>query len=133
MGHHALWSHETALPPEVDSPARARDFVRRQLIGHHLPYLVEDVRLVVSELATNAMQHARTPFTVRLEQGLRDVVLTVRDGSTSTPVESRPRGTVDALSPGGRGLVIVGQVSRAWGVTSATDGSKSVWATFTTR
>lgn len=48
-----------------------------------LPQLIENVSLVVSELATNAVVHAHTPFTVRLSCENGSLVLTVRDGSTS--------------------------------------------------
>ena len=55
--HH--WSHEVHLNPLATSAAEARTFVvapsRRQ---HDLAYLVEDVRLVVSELVTNSVLHA---------------------------------------------------------------------------
>lgn len=92
-------------------------------------YLVEDVRLVVSELATNAMTHARTPFAVSLEQRVREVVVTVQDGSTSG-VE---RVAADVLDMHGRGLVIVEHVSHDWGVAVEPSGTKSVWASFVTR
>ena len=60
------WSHETVLAPEPISAALARDFVYVHLVAHDLFPLVEDVRLVVSELATNAVAHAQTPFRVTL-------------------------------------------------------------------
>jgi len=41
--------------------------VTRQLVDHRLAYLVDEVRLVASELATNAVVHAATEFTVVLE------------------------------------------------------------------
>ena len=50
------WSHEVILAAEPKSVAVAREFVSRHLVGHDLPRLVEDVRLVVSELATNAVK-----------------------------------------------------------------------------
>jgi len=69
-----LWSHRTVLPGEPASVGQTRDFICSRHLEHHLPYLVEDMRLVVSELATNATLHARTPFTVTLD-GLPDAVL----------------------------------------------------------
>ena len=44
---------------------QARRFAQ-QLTTSHLEALVDDVELVASELATNAMQHAGTPFHLRL-------------------------------------------------------------------
>ncbi|MGH3334110.1 MAG: ATP-binding protein [Nocardioidaceae bacterium] len=126
MGQFTLWSHETELPAEAVSASRARDFVAYHLVEHQLFHLVEDVRLVVSELATNAMVHAQTPFTVTLEQDEQAVLLTVHDGSPTPPVPLQP----DLLDAGGRGLSIVDLVSRGWGVVEGLHGAKSVWASF---
>lgn len=127
MGTTSDWSHETALSAEPVSALRARDFVCLHLVQHELPHLVDDLRLTVSELATNAMQHARTPFTVVLEQIGVAVLLTVRDAS---PDSLAPVGAADPHGLGGRGLAIVAFLSRDWGVTTGQDGTKSVWASF---
>ena len=105
---------------------RARHFVCSLLIDHRLLYLVEDVRLVVSELATNAIRHAKTPITVTLEQVDRAVLLTVTDGSFAAPV----RQETHLLDTGGRGLSIVALVSHEWGVIQGPGEAKSVWASF---
>jgi hypothetical protein len=124
-----LWSHETLFPGEVESVPRARHFVCSLLIDHRLLYLVEDVRLVVSELATNAVRHARSPIIVRLEQVDQFVLLTVADGSLAPPV----RQAIDLLDTGGRGLSIVDLVSNDWGVIRGPGETKSVWASFALR
>jgi anti-sigma regulatory factor (Ser/Thr protein kinase) len=108
------------------SVAKARDFVCEHLVAHDLLYLVEDVRLVTSELATNAMVHARTPFVVTLSELDGVVRLTIRDGLELVPVKTTP----DLMDMNGRGLMLVERLSDEWGVTTATDGSKSVWASF---
>ena len=84
---------------------------------------------MTSELATNAMLHARTPFTVSLEQLVRIVLLTVEDGSPSTP---EPVGARD-MDTHGRGLFLVDHTSHDWGVRKGPEGTKSVWASFETR
>lgn len=71
----ADWSHETVLAADPMSVARARDFVCTHLVVHDLLHLVEDVRLVVSELATNAVAHAQTPFAVTLSSANGSVSL----------------------------------------------------------
>jgi hypothetical protein len=124
-----LWSHETLFPSEVESVPRARHFVCTLLIDHRLLYLVEDVRLVVSELATNAVRHAKSPIIVRLEQVDQFVLLTVADGSLAPPV----RQAIDLLDTGGRGLSIVDLVSNDWGVIRGPGETKSVWASFALR
>ena len=123
------WSHEAVLVAEPVSASRARDFVCLHLVEHHLLYLVEDIRLVASELATNAMVHAGTPFTVTLSASDGAVLLAVRDGSTSVPVKAVPQ----AMDTRGRGLLLVELLSREWGASTDGGGSKSVWASFATR
>jgi anti-sigma regulatory factor (Ser/Thr protein kinase) len=128
MDHRFVWSHETVLAAETISASRARDFVTFHLDEHHLRYLIDDVRLVVSELATNALVHAQTPFTVTLGQDNRVVRLTVQDGSALVPL----RAAANTLDIGGRGLSIIDLVSGDWGVARGTKGTKSVWAAFPT-
>jgi anti-sigma regulatory factor (Ser/Thr protein kinase) len=123
------WSHETVLVAEPVSVSRARDFVCEHLVAHGLLYLVEDVRLVASELATNAMVHARTPFVVTLSEVDGGVRLTIRDGSPTVPVRTSPNLT----DMNGRGLMLVELLSEEWGARTEGDGSKSVWASFATR
>ena len=121
-----LWSREITLAPEAQSVATARRFVKEQLNVHDLPSLVDDVTLVASELATNALSHAGTPFTVTITASGEDVVLEVRDGAPSRP--HRVHAAVD--EPVGRGLAIVDVVSRDWGVVIDAGAGKSVWASF---
>ena len=120
------WSHETTLAGDLRSAAEAREFVRGHLDGHQLSGLVDDVRLVASELATNAVVHAQTPFTITLEGDERSTLLTVRDGSTVLPIQL----AAQVLDSSGRGLVILEQLAQRWGVTTDTGGTKSVWAWF---
>jgi anti-sigma regulatory factor (Ser/Thr protein kinase) len=110
------------------SVATARDFVRLHLREHGLGALVDDVGLVVSELATNAVKHACTPFTVRLRGDDRSLLLTVHD-SSKEPALERPPGPT---STGGRGLAIVDRLSHDWGVDHSHGSEKSVWASFRT-
>jgi hypothetical protein len=131
MGQDSLWAHEMVLGAEPGSAAMARAFVVQHLVEHRLLYLVDDVRMVASELATNAVLHARTGFTVTLEGRARTVLLTVRDGSPTAP---QPSGAAQhVLSTSGRGLVIVGVISERWGVTEWEGDTKSVWASFDIR
>src|SRR6476620_3723124 len=85
MARMTVWSHRASFPAEAGSAGRAREFVRDRLVEHDLRYLVDDVRLVASELATNATVHARTAFTIRLERLGGVVFLVVQDGSASPP------------------------------------------------
>ena len=109
-----VWAHHIELPARAPSASRARGFV----VQH----------LVVTELATNALIHALTPFTVTLEAFAHIVLLGVQDGSLHAPVMRAcvPRDT------SGRGIQIVELLSRDWGVTAHADGGKTVWAAFAT-
>ena len=121
------WMHETVLEATPANVAVARHFVGRHLTAHRLPHLVEDVRLVTSELVTNAVEHAQTAFVVALEQADGVVVLTVRDGSVLPPT----RGDPDDLDVSGRGLLLVAALSQAWGMRGSDElVGKSVWASF---
>ena len=121
-----LWVHRITLAPERQSVATARRFVREHLTVHDLALLVDDVTLVASELATNALRHAGTAFTVTITAFPDDVVLAVEDGSISMPV--LVDAGVDEVV--GRGMAIVDVVSSDWGVVVDADVGKSVWATF---
>jgi anti-sigma regulatory factor (Ser/Thr protein kinase) len=120
------WSYSVRLTAEPASASRAREFVCLNLLRHDLQHVQDDLRLVVSELVTNAITHAETPFTVVLQREGPLVTLIVWDLSPLVPVMAAG----EAMDGGGRGLVIVDVLSRDWGVTSRPDGSKSVWAAF---
>ena len=87
--------------------------------------LAETVALVTSELASNAVQHARTPFVVRVDRIGGNVRVSVFDRSERLPAVRRGQDLADAVS--GRGLVIVEKLAQAWGV-DVEDGGKWVWA-----
>lgn len=121
------WSHRTVLAAEPKSASMARDFVCVHLVAHALSHLVEDIRLVASELATNALAHARTPFTVTLSLVNGSVLLAIKDESAAGPMKAMP----DVMDMNGRGLMLVELLSSEWGSTFDDAGCKSVWASFT--
>ena len=109
---------------EAASVRGARRFIAEcveQLGLRRLP----DVQLMVSELATNAIQHSGGRFDVTVER-LSDtaVRVEVRDfGSGSPRLLHRGKG-----AEGGRGLHIVDLLSEAWGVASRPGAiGKSTW------
>lgn len=129
MAQTASWSDRLTLPPIGDSETEARRFVVGLLIEHGLFYLVEDVGLVVGELASNARRHAKTSFTVLLE-GLGDSIrLTISDDSSVRLVLAAAPPPASAL----RGLNIVAHHSSDWGVRTGNGNAKSVWASFDLR
>lgn len=104
------------------SLSEARSFVSEAMTGWELD--PGDLPLIVSELATNALRHARTPFSVAIARVGPVVRLEVADGSSTLP--SSPSVSTDSL--GGRGLMIVAEFARRWGVEAIPSGGKVVWA-----
>lgn len=125
-------ANEVFLASESTSPARARDFVERYLQSRELHYLVDDICLVVSELVTNAVVHARTPIRVRVEEMPFCVKLTVYDHAVDHQLPNLAN-LVGADDEGGRGLWIVDACSEDWGVDLSGDEEKSTWALFAVR
>jgi anti-sigma regulatory factor (Ser/Thr protein kinase) len=77
--------------------------------------------LLISELAANAVDHARTEFELRILLGRR-LRVEVRDASQVLPA----RCAVDAESERGRGLHLLDCVAAAWGIRCGRRG-KTVW------
>jgi anti-sigma regulatory factor (Ser/Thr protein kinase) len=142
------------LPLEPRTAGAARDLVRTSLADWDLLALVDDVLLVVSELVTNAVLHARPPLALTLACESGAVELAVSDGDPRLPA-ARPQradliadleqlrlvesdggvvedrdvrmhvGPAGAVA-GGRGLLLVAALCDEWGV-ARTEGGKVVW------
>jgi anti-sigma regulatory factor (Ser/Thr protein kinase) len=123
------WSHQATFEASPICASQARAFVCHHLVDHRLLYLVDPVRLVTSELATNALVHAQTAFSVTLAAADQTVLLTVRDDSRALPTLHSPQ----AMDPSGRGLEIVDIISLDWGIDEDAAGSKGIWASFAIR
>ena len=108
-----VWWHPAMLFPHPFSAARAREFVGRRLTDHYLPYLIDDVRLVASALATAAALHARQPLPMILRRDECQVVICVRGAAPSGP---RAKLSPQGIDTWGRVLAIVESVSPEWGL-----------------
>jgi anti-sigma regulatory factor (Ser/Thr protein kinase) len=111
------------LAPVVESPADARAFVDRTLAAWGCQRLVDDVRLVVTELVSNGVTHAGTPIEVVLELDEGALRIMVTDASLEAAVLVHAGATAER----GRGLVLVDRFSDRWGVEILGD-HKTVWA-----
>jgi anti-sigma regulatory factor (Ser/Thr protein kinase) len=112
----------------------ARHFVGETVAAETIGACDDDVRLVTSELVTNAVLHARTPFTVIVTCTGKLVLIEVTDGSKAfRPASSSGwrRATVRRQHPsdqrGGLGLTLVQTVALRWGWEATREG-KTVWA-----
>jgi anti-sigma regulatory factor (Ser/Thr protein kinase) len=108
----------TRLPPEPSSVPLARQLVGT--VTEHLPRRArEAAELVTSELATNSVTHAGTPFEVfaAVDDDTVEVVVADGTGWQSSTEEGRV----------GHGLLLVGLLATDWAAVLEGDG-KRVWA-----
>ncbi|MFG3089074.1 SpoIIE family protein phosphatase [Streptomyces antibioticus] len=113
---------EWELPADPAAVAEARRTANRRLADWGLEELSFTTELVVSELVTNAIRYAAGPIRLRL---IRERALTceVFDGAATAPHPRHPRATDE----GGRGLLLVSQLSRRWGTRFLPEG-KVIWS-----
>ena len=105
-------------------PANARRFVTDLLIAWGHAALVDDAAVIATELATNAVLHARSDFTVTVPRRPDGTIrVAVRDDSVVPP---RPRHPA-RYDRSGRGLPLVEAIAAGWGTDLFADG-KVVWA-----
>lgn len=135
-----LCSSSTGHNPDVDRPStsgsfeaeaisipRARHFVGTAIGDWSDDEQRFDVLLLVTELASNAVQHGRTPFDVTVELHPDGVTVAVTDGNPRMPQPCMVPD--DALS--GKGLVLVDSLATTWG-SERRIGGKVVWFTLST-
>lgn len=108
-------------PPSVGAARRAVE--QLAWLG---PTVLEDLRLIVSELVANSVEHSPqrggAPIGLTVSVSARRVRVEVDDGGHGfAPTSSCP--PVDA--PSGRGLFVVDQLAASWGVNGA--GGTRVW------
>jgi anti-sigma regulatory factor (Ser/Thr protein kinase) len=109
------------LDPIVESTPRARHWITERLSD--LPADVSEcAALLTSELVTNAVLHAATPFTVTLHLMTDRIRIDVADGSPVPP--SIKDYATDAAT--GRGLTLFNTLASDWGVQPVI-GGKIVW------
>ncbi|WP_435057718.1 ATP-binding protein [Streptomyces sp. bgisy060] len=116
-----------------ESVKAARDFTTRTLRAWGLEN-TGDIRLVVSELATNALTHGSDSehgFLVRLEPDDGGVRLEVHDSRDLHQPLTGPA-CPDPEAETGRGLVIVDALAARWGIDPRQPFGKIVWSHFPT-
>ncbi|WP_217553156.1 SpoIIE family protein phosphatase [Streptomyces sp. GbtcB6] len=110
------------LPQHPAAVAGARKMACEQLEAWGLTDTVFATELIVSELVTNAVRYGDGPIALRL---IRDasLICEVSDGSSTAPHLRRAR----VYDEGGRGLLLVAQISERWGSRQTPTG-KTIWA-----
>ena len=127
-----------ALGARAGSVRAARDFTVATLRRWGTAHSSQDIAIVVSELLTNALQHAlpgpggtqpRRPVRLGLLQQGPWVLCAVADPGKAVPIPRTP----GSLAKAGRGLQMICAFSDRWGYTTPGDAGKVVWAMFTAR
>jgi hypothetical protein len=118
------------LLPEPEAPSLARNLVADACLAWQMVELLHAARLVMSELVTNAVEHAHTPMTVVVTRRGSGLHISVADEVAQAPRVirlARPR-RGQPLDERGRGLLTVSETATAWGWLPTRSG-KVVWAT----
>jgi hypothetical protein len=106
-----------------DAPAAARHFAVDAVRRLGAADLADDAALVVTELAANAVVHARTGFTVDLAAGPDVLRISVRDAGPLPPGAAGPQLPAAPL----HGLGAVDALASRWGIEPLGHSGKSVW------
>jgi anti-sigma regulatory factor (Ser/Thr protein kinase) len=117
--------------PNGDGAARlARQVTRDVLARRRLAHVEDTTVLLVSELVTNAVRHARDTYAIALDLEIGETWLRieVQDADPRWPHRRSP----GRLDESGFGLVLVDALADTWGVRDTATG-KAVWAELDTR
>ncbi|MEU6080479.1 SpoIIE family protein phosphatase [Streptomyces sp. NPDC047108] len=121
---HALHADRVAvkdLPMDPAALADTRTWALEQLERWGLEDAGFVTELVVSELVTNALRYGAPPIQLRLIKE-SSLICEVSDGSSTAPHLRR----APVLDEGGRGLLLVAQLTDRWG-TRPSQGGKTIW------
>ncbi len=120
-------THTARFPPVPRAAGEARGFLARTLESWGVAGRGA-LRIVVGELAANAIRHTGAGFEVRLVRGDPAIRVEVTDEDARIPRILR----AGPFDPGHRGLALVAHFADRWGVRPI-PGGKTVWAEFDQR
>ncbi|MFE7233755.1 SpoIIE family protein phosphatase [Streptomyces sp. NPDC001231] len=115
----ATW--EIPADPSLVAPVRKQ--VVDQLDDWGLSEAAFTAELVVSELVTNAIRYGTPPIRLRLIHDESHLTCEVSDTTHTAPHLRRAK----TWDEGGRGLLLVAQLTRRWGSRHTSEG-KTIWA-----
>ncbi|MBC2902426.1 SpoIIE family protein phosphatase [Streptomyces cupreus] len=111
------------IPADPALVAPIRKQVVEQLDTWELSAASFTAELVVSELVTNAIRYGSQPIRLRLIHDAATLICEVSDASHTAPHLRRAK----AWDEGGRGLLLVAQLTQRWG-SRHTEQGKTIWA-----
>ena len=114
------------IEAELSSVAPARRWAREKFEAAGLDPDVRDLLvLLVSEVVTNAVEHAAPPLLLRIDVTPEATRVEVKDRARRLPILRDP----EPSETGGRGIRFVNDLSTRWGTEPArgADGLKTVW------
>ncbi|MDN0197753.1 SpoIIE family protein phosphatase [Streptomyces sp. S.PNR 29] len=111
------------IPADPALVAPIRKQVVDQLAGWRLDEAAFIAELVVSELVTNAIRYGAPPIRLRLIHDASTLICEVSDANHTAPHLRRAK----TWDEGGRGLLLVAQLTQRWGSRHTTEG-KTIWA-----
>ncbi|MEV7789611.1 SpoIIE family protein phosphatase [Streptomyces sp. NPDC088106] len=123
---HGLPSAQVAtwdIPADPALVAPIRKQAVDQLAAWALTEASFTAELVVSELVTNAIRYGAPPIRLRLIHDASTLICEVSDTSHTAPHLRRAR----TWDEGGRGLLLVAQLTQRWGTRHTADG-KTIWS-----
>ena len=116
------------FPAELASAGRARSFVGGLCRSWGVQGTLAEAEMIVTELVENAVRHSNSDCDVTVRLADDTLTIGVSDHGVGLPRLLHP-----ALDmPGGRGLLLVQNISERWGYEPTEDG-KVVWADVTAR
>ena len=117
---------EYRLPHDTTAAAKARGKVEEELISLLSPHRLDDSRLMVTELVSNAVRHAPSEpdggIILEIEREPGVVRIIIRDGGSHMDLNEP---TFHTQSDGHFGLFVVDRLADEWGFSI--DGDKGVW------
>jgi PAS domain S-box-containing protein len=119
-----LSSAAISLPAKPRSVSVGRQFTGKMLAEWGHAEHADTACLLVSEILTNAVSHARAPIGLRVHRSATEIVTEISDDSRHLP----QRRLADSDDESGRGLMLVAALATEWGTRPDATG-KTVWFT----
>lgn len=109
------------FPAVALSVRDAREFVTETLPDNRSD--LDDLRLMVSELATNVIKHALSSFHLAVHHTQTEICVEITDYGENRPTLM----PVSADASYGWGLQLVNMLSTQWGIRNQSERGKTVW------